>query len=74
MNAAISYETQIPLVIAEIEFDELRHGCVHIKPKASGVCHSNWHVIKGGWRPFEMLHILGHKGAGEAAHSVLTFD
>ena len=64
MKAAVLYETQTPLVIEEIELDEPGHGYVQIELKASGVCHSDWHVIKGDWTQFELPLVLGHEGAG----------
>ena len=31
---------------------------------ASGVCHSDWHIVKGEWPFFELPIILGHEGTG----------
>ena len=52
------------MVIEDIELDEPGYGYVQIELKASGVCHSDWHVIKGDWTQFEMPLVLGHEGAG----------
>ena len=64
MRAAVLYEPHSPLVIEEIELDEPAHGDVLIELKASGVCHSDWHVVKGDWPSFDMPIVLGHEGAG----------
>ena len=31
---------------------------------ASGVCHSDWHVVKGEWTDAPKPLVLGHEGAG----------
>ena len=62
--AAVSYEAGEPLVIEELEFDEPRSGELLVKMAAVGLCHSDYHVLKGdrpvGMRPM----VLGHEGAG----------
>ena len=50
MKAAVLYEAQkCPLVIEELDIGEPGPGQVMIKMMASGVCHSDWHVVKGEW-------------------------
>jgi S-(hydroxymethyl)glutathione dehydrogenase/alcohol dehydrogenase len=37
---------------------------VLVRLMASGVCHSDWHIIKGDWGDRQFPLILGHEGAG----------
>ena len=64
MKGAVLYERNKPLVIEELELSEPTHGEVLVKIMASGVCHSDWHVIKGDWVHHPLPMILGHEGAG----------
>lgn len=43
--------------------DEPPRGEVLVRLKASGVCHSDFHVVKGEWETPAPL-VLGHEGAG----------
>ena len=74
MKAAVIYEPKTPLKIEEVDFDEPGPGEVLVKMMASGVCHSDWHVVKGEWGNIPMPAILGHEGAGiiEAVGSGVT--
>lgn len=56
MKAAVLHGPQTPLEIEELELREPRYGEVLVKMKASGVCHSDWYVIKGDWTisPFRL--------------------
>ena len=64
MKAAVLYEPKTPLVIEELELDEPSHGEVMVRMVASGVCHSDWHVVKGEWVHMPLPTVLGHEGAG----------
>ena len=64
MKAAVLYEAQTPLVIEELDIEEPGPGQVVVKMMASGVCHSDWHVVKGEWTHLPLPIILGHEGAG----------
>ena len=64
MKAAVLYEAQTPLVIEELDIGEPGPGQVMVKMMASGVCHSDWHVVKGEWTHLPLPIILGHEGAG----------
>lgn len=65
MKAAILYETRRPFQIEEVEIDDPGPGKVLVKLMASGVCHSDWHVVKGEWESYQPLPaVLGHEGAG----------
>jgi S-(hydroxymethyl)glutathione dehydrogenase/alcohol dehydrogenase len=63
MKAAVLYKPKTPLVVEEVELDAPKAGEVLVKMVATGVCHSDLHVITGDLpRPFPV--ILGHEGAG----------
>ena len=63
MKAAVLYEAKSPLRIEELDLQEPGPGEVSVKMMASGVCHSDWHVVKGEWT-HELPSVLGHEGAG----------
>jgi S-(hydroxymethyl)glutathione dehydrogenase/alcohol dehydrogenase len=62
-RAAVLREVGRPLVVEELELLPPRAGEVLVRFVASGVCHSDLHVMQG-----HMLHplpvVLGHEGAG----------
>ena len=64
MKAAVLYEPKTELVVEELELNEPAHGEVLVKMMASGVCHSDWHVVKGEWTHHPLPAVLGHEGAG----------
>ena len=64
MKAAVLYEPNTPLVIEELDINEPASGEVLVKMMASGVCHSDFHIVKGEWTQFELPILLGHEGAG----------
>jgi S-(hydroxymethyl)glutathione dehydrogenase/alcohol dehydrogenase len=64
MKAAVLYEPNTPLVIEELDLDEPGPGEVLVKTMASGVCHSDWHVVKGDWNRIPLPTILGHESSG----------
>ncbi len=66
-RAAIARELNGPWSVEEIDLDSPRAGEVLVKLKASGMCHSDEHVITGdlaGATP-PMPMVGGHEGAGE---------
>lgn len=62
-SAAVFRDPAQPLIVTELELDEPRAGEVLVRYVASGLCHSDLHVIDGS-----MFHpapvVLGHEGAG----------
>ena len=64
MKAAVLYDVHTPLKIEELDPAEVTHGMVGVRLCASGVCHSDWHVVKGDWPFIKLPVILGHEGAG----------
>ena len=62
-KAAVLYQPNTPLVIEELDLQEPGDGEVLVKINAAGVCHSDYHVMKGEWgSPLPV--VLGHEGAG----------
>ena len=64
MKAAVLYDYNTPLKIEDLELAEPGDGEVLIKLMAAGVCHSDWHIVKGEWTRHPLPIVLGHEGAG----------
>jgi NDMA-dependent alcohol dehydrogenase len=62
-KAAILWETGADWSVEEIELDPPGPGEVLVKLAASGMCHSDEHLVTGDL-PFELPIIGGHEGAG----------
>lgn len=62
-KAAILWETGSKWSVEDIELDPPKAGEVLVKLAASGMCHSDEHVVTGDL-PFELPLIGGHEGAG----------
>ena len=52
-----------PFSIESLDLDDPREGEVLLKMAAAGVCHSDWHVVRGDTR-HDLPVVLGHEGAG----------
>jgi S-(hydroxymethyl)glutathione dehydrogenase / alcohol dehydrogenase len=63
VKAAILNDYQQPLSIEEVQIDPPKAGEVKVKIGATGVCHSDYHVIKGEWK-YGVPMLLGHEAAG----------
>ncbi len=63
MKAAVLNDYQTPLSIEEVQIDPPKAGEVKVRIAATGVCHSDYHVMKGEWK-FGVPIILGHEAAG----------
>jgi S-(hydroxymethyl)glutathione dehydrogenase/alcohol dehydrogenase len=63
INAAVYESGNRTLTIDELELAPPQAGEVLVRLAASGVCHSDYHVIKGEWT-VETPIVLGHEGAG----------
>jgi S-(hydroxymethyl)glutathione dehydrogenase/alcohol dehydrogenase len=62
MRGAVFLGPRQPLSIEELRLDAPRAGEVRVRMVASGVCHSDLHVVDGEWqRPPGV--VLGHEGA-----------
>ena len=64
VRAAVMYSAQEPLVVEELDLQAPQKGEVLIRLGASGVCHSDYHVISGQ-AAHDLPVVLGHEGAGE---------
>lgn len=63
IKAAVLYEINTPLVVETLELDDPKEGEVLVHLASAGVCHSDYHVMKGEWKaPLPM--VLGHEAAG----------
>lgn len=73
MRAAVLHEPQTPFVIEDLVLDAPGPGEVLIRMAATGVCHSDWHVVTGDTE-HPLPAVLGHEGAGvvEAAGDGVT--
>ena len=49
MRAAVLYESLSPMTIEEVSLDGPRDDEVLVQVKATGACHSDYHVIDGSW-------------------------
>ncbi len=75
MKAAIFRKTHAPLTIESVEVDKPWGREVLVRTAATGVCHSDLHVVDGlGRWPLDRPIVLGHEGAGvvEAVGSDVT--
>lgn len=66
MRAAVLYEALTPMTIEDVTLDGPRDDEVLVQVKATGACHSDYHVIDGTWHGpgYPMPIILGHEAAG----------
>ncbi len=62
-KAAILWEIGQEWSVEEVELDPPKEGEVLVKLAASGMCHSDEHLVTGDL-PFELPIIGGHEGAG----------
>jgi S-(hydroxymethyl)glutathione dehydrogenase / alcohol dehydrogenase len=63
MKAAVLYEPNTPLKIEDVELDDPQQNEILVKLVATGVCHSDLHLMKGDM-PHPMPFVPGHEGAG----------
>jgi len=63
MKAAVLRTNNEPLTIEELAIDDPAPGEVLVKTAASGICHSDLHMIEGGI-PMPAPAILGHEPSG----------
>lgn len=73
MKAAVLYERGGPFVVEDVVLHAPGPGEVRVSIVASGVCHSDWHVVTGA-TTHPLPVVLGHEGAGvvEAVGSGVT--
>jgi S-(hydroxymethyl)glutathione dehydrogenase/alcohol dehydrogenase len=63
MKASVFRGPTQPLAVEEVDIDAPQAGEVRIAVKASGVCHSDLHMLNGTY-PWPVPAILGHEAAG----------
>lgn len=63
VTAAVFRQAGRPLNIETLQLAEPKEGEVLVKVVASGICHSDLHVVNGEWSSPAPL-VLGHEGAG----------
>jgi len=63
MKAAIFREVGKPLTIEDVHLDQPRANEVRIRVAASGLCHSDYHIITGDI-PCPLPVLLGHEASG----------
>jgi S-(hydroxymethyl)glutathione dehydrogenase / alcohol dehydrogenase len=65
MQAAVYRKPHEPLTIESVDIDQPRPREVLVRTVATGVCHSDLHIVDGNSRlPYENPVVLGHEGAG----------
>lgn len=65
-KAAVFVGARRPLEIRELSLPDPGPGEVLVRLAASGVCHSDLHVLNGDWKAPSPM-VLGHEGAGSIA-------
>jgi len=63
MKAAVMRANNAPFELEEVRIDKPGPGEVLVRTAATGICHSDLHVVEGGL-PFPPPCILGHEPAG----------
>jgi S-(hydroxymethyl)glutathione dehydrogenase/alcohol dehydrogenase len=63
MKAVVLWERGKPLAVEEVQIAKPREGEVLVRTAASGICHSDLHVIEGSL-PMPPPCVLGHEPAG----------
>src|SRR5262252_3631252 len=63
MRAAVLYQPGEPLRVEEVELAAPRAGEVRVRVAAAGVCHSDYHYMRGDLVG-NLPAVLGHEGAG----------
>ena len=65
INAAVFRKVHEPLTIEAVDIDKPWGREVLVRTAATGVCHSDLHVVDGQGRfPLDRPIVLGHEGAG----------
>lgn len=63
LKAAVLYEPGQPLRVEDVELAPPRAGEARVRVAAAGVCHSDYHYMKGDLET-PLPAVLGHEGAG----------
>ena len=73
-RSAVVYEHGGSVVVEDLNLASPKDGEVLIRMGASGICQSDWSVVKGTIR-YDLPIVLGHEGAGiiEAVGQGVTY-
>jgi len=63
MKAAVLHEVGKPLVVEDVQLDDLGPREVLVRTVAAGVCHSDYHYMNGSWVG-GLPVVLGHEASG----------
>jgi len=63
MKAAVCYEYDQPLVVEEVALQAPQRGEVRVRMRATAICHSDIHLLRGDWRRLLPV-VAGHEAAG----------
>ncbi len=63
IKAAVLHEVGAPLRVEEVELEAPRDGEVRVRVAAAGVCHSDYHYMRGDL-VCRLPVVVGHEGAG----------
>jgi Zn-dependent alcohol dehydrogenase len=63
IRAAVLRQPGLPLDIEDVELEEPRAGELAVRVEAAGVCHTDYHYMKGDMT-CRLPVVLGHEGAG----------
>ncbi|MGY1739432.1 MULTISPECIES: alcohol dehydrogenase catalytic domain-containing protein [unclassified Blastococcus] len=63
-RAAIAWPGADRWSVEDVELDPPRHGEVLVRMAAAGICHSDAHLVHGGYEQLRRPVIGGHEGAG----------
>ncbi len=63
MKAAVCYEFGKPLVIEDVTLDPPQQGELKVKIVATGICHSDLHLVSGEWGGQPPV-VAGHESSG----------
>jgi S-(hydroxymethyl)glutathione dehydrogenase/alcohol dehydrogenase len=64
IRAALFRQPNVPVTIEDIDIDEPLGNEVFVRTVATGVCHSDLHMVDGNMRTGPQPVVLGHEGAG----------
>jgi S-(hydroxymethyl)glutathione dehydrogenase / alcohol dehydrogenase len=64
IRAAVCYEYGEPLIVEDVEMEDLKKGEVKVRIAAAAICHSDVHSVKGEHGKGKLPALAGHEVAG----------
>lgn len=64
IQAGVFYEEGKPFKVEELTLDDPKDGELLVKMVATGLCHSDYHMVTGEYGPVHVPMVGGHEGAG----------